>query len=120
MAKVRAGLIQMALKADTGDSPAAIRDKMNEAHLPLIEQAGKKGKSALRKELEAHFGSKVTLCMDARTTTARLNRHLHFAAENRLPMSTPQLFLGEQRVCEEDTDMGLVYTLSQLAPEVLP
>ena len=43
MAKVRAGLIQMALKADTGDSPEAIRDKMNEAHLPLIDEAGAKG-----------------------------------------------------------------------------
>src|SRR3546814_2069004 len=28
MATVRAGLIQMALKADTGDSPQAIRDRM--------------------------------------------------------------------------------------------
>src|SRR3546814_4623683 len=43
MATVRAGLIQMALKADTGDSPQAIRDRMNEAHLPLIDEAGKKG-----------------------------------------------------------------------------
>ena len=43
MANVRAGLIQMALKADTGDSPEAIRDKMNEAHLPLIDEAGAKG-----------------------------------------------------------------------------
>ena len=47
MAKVRAGLIQMALKAETGDSPAAIRDKMNQAHLPLIEEAGKKGVQVL-------------------------------------------------------------------------
>src|SRR3546814_13655921 len=42
MAMVRAGLIQMALKADTGDSPQAIRARMNEAHLPLIEEAGRK------------------------------------------------------------------------------
>jgi len=47
MATVRAGLIQMALKADTGDSPAAIRDRMNEAHLPLIDEAGKKGVQVL-------------------------------------------------------------------------
>src|SRR3546814_17367182 len=38
MATVRAGLIQMALKADTGDSPQAIRDRMNEAHLPLLDE----------------------------------------------------------------------------------
>jgi len=47
MATVRAGLIQMALEADTGDSPQAIRDRMNEAHLPLIEEAGKKGVQVL-------------------------------------------------------------------------
>ena len=47
MATVRAGLIQMALKADTGETPEAIRDKMNEAHLPLIDEAGKKGGQVL-------------------------------------------------------------------------
>jgi N-carbamoylputrescine amidase len=47
MAMVRAGLIQMALKADTGDSPQAIRDRMNAAHLPLIDEAGKKGVQVL-------------------------------------------------------------------------
>ncbi len=47
MAMVRAGLIQMALKAETGESPEAIRDKMNEAHLPLIDEAGKKGVQVL-------------------------------------------------------------------------
>src|SRR3546814_9402000 len=47
MAMVRAGLIQMALKADTGDSPQAIRARMNEAHLPLIDEAGRKGVQVL-------------------------------------------------------------------------
>jgi N-carbamoylputrescine amidase len=47
MAKVKAGLIQMALKADTGETPEAIRDRMNEAHLPLIDAAGKQGVQVL-------------------------------------------------------------------------
>ena len=47
MAKVKAGLIQMALKADTGDTPQAIRDCMNEAHLPFIDEAGKQGVQVL-------------------------------------------------------------------------
>jgi len=42
MAMVRGGLIQMSLKGDTSMTPAQIRDKMNEAHVPLIEEAGKK------------------------------------------------------------------------------
>ena len=47
MAKVRGGLIQMALKGDTGMSPAEIKDRMLEAHLPLIEEAGKQGVQVL-------------------------------------------------------------------------
>ena len=41
MAMVRGGLIQMSLKGDTSMSPEKIRDKMLEAHLPLIEKAAK-------------------------------------------------------------------------------
>jgi beta-ureidopropionase len=41
MTMVRAGLIQMSLKGDTAMSPEQIRQRMIEAHLPLIEQAGK-------------------------------------------------------------------------------
>ena len=41
MAVIRGGLIQMSLKGDTSMSPEKIRDKMLEAHLPLIERAAK-------------------------------------------------------------------------------
>ncbi len=47
MTKLKGGLIQMSLKGDTSMSPAEIRDKMIEAHLPLIEEAGKKGVQVL-------------------------------------------------------------------------
>jgi hypothetical protein len=57
--------------------------------------------------------------MDAKSTLLTLNRHLHFAADNGIPVSTPQMFFGTKRFCDEDTDIGLTYTLSQLAPEVL-
>jgi hypothetical protein len=29
------------------------------------------------------------------------------------------MFLGDRRICEEDTDLGLKYTLAQLAPQVV-
>jgi len=47
MPKLRGGLIQMGLKGDTSESPEAIRDKMIEAHLPLIDEAGKQGVQVL-------------------------------------------------------------------------
>jgi predicted amidohydrolase len=47
MAIVRGGLIQMSLKASTDKSPEEIRKAMLDAHLPLIEEAGKKGVQVL-------------------------------------------------------------------------
>ena len=47
MAKLKGGLIQMGLKGSTEMSPGEIRDKMIEAHLPLIDEAGKQGVQVL-------------------------------------------------------------------------
>jgi len=47
MAKLKGGLIQMALKGDTSMTPEQIRDHMLEAHLPLVEEAGKRGVQVL-------------------------------------------------------------------------
>ena len=38
------------------------------------------------------------------------------AVVNKLPVSTPQLFVGDQRLCEEDSDIGLPYALGKLSP----
>lgn len=84
-----------------------------------LREAGKAGAAALKKKIEARFGPELVACVDDRKTSIRLNQHLHFASENRIPVSTPQMFLGDKRICEEDTDLGLRYTLTQLAPQVL-
>lgn len=47
MGKLKGGLIQMGLKGDTSMSPEQIRDKMIEAHIPLIDEAGKQGVQVL-------------------------------------------------------------------------
>lgn len=47
MAKVKCGLIQMALKGDGSMEPEEIRDRMIEAHIPYIEDAGKQGVQVL-------------------------------------------------------------------------
>lgn len=47
MTNLRGGLIQMGLKGDTGDSPDAIRKAMLDAHIPLIEEAGRQGVQVL-------------------------------------------------------------------------
>lgn len=47
MSKLRGGLIQMSLKGSTDQSPEEIRKAMIDAHLPYIEEAGKKGVQVL-------------------------------------------------------------------------
>jgi len=47
MATLRGGLIQMALKASTDDAPETIRQAMIDAHMPLIEEAGREGVQVL-------------------------------------------------------------------------
>jgi uncharacterized membrane protein len=55
-------------------------------------------------------------CIDSKETKLRLDRVLRYIVTNKLQVSTPQLFLGETRLCDEDTDMGLSYTIRRLAP----
>jgi uncharacterized membrane protein len=55
-------------------------------------------------------------CIDSKETKQRLDKVLRFIVNNKLPVSTPQLFLGDTRLCDEDTDMGLAYTMRKLAP----
>ncbi|MEQ1929797.1 MAG: nitrilase-related carbon-nitrogen hydrolase [Parvularculaceae bacterium] len=47
MTTLRGGLIQMALKAPTDAAPEKIRDAMIDAHLPLIDKAGREGVQVL-------------------------------------------------------------------------
>jgi uncharacterized membrane protein len=84
-----------------------------------LTRAGKAGEPTLKAAIEKRWGAAVISCLDARETNVKLNYHLHFASDNAVPVSTPQVYLGKRRVCDEDTDIGLRYTLAQLAPEVL-
>ncbi len=83
-------------------------------------KAGKAGEASLREVIRRRWGDNVARCLDDKATKLRLNEHLHFASNNGVPVSTPQIYLSNQRLCDEDTDLGLRYTLRQVAPEVLP
>ncbi len=62
--------------------------------------------------------SKLERCLDDKASRLALDEHLRFAVDAKLPLSTPQLFLGTKRLCDEDLDIGLPYALGQLAPEL--
>jgi len=88
------------------------------AEQTAIAEAGKAGPKALEAMLQHRFGPGLQKCMDSAKTKTRLSKHLHYSAENNIPLSTPQMYLDEDRVCDEDTDMGLSFTMKQLAPEL--
>ena len=60
----------------------------------------------------------LDVCIDSKETKQRLDKMLRFIVDNHLPISTPQMFLGDRRLCDEDTDMGLAYTMKRLRPRV--
>jgi uncharacterized membrane protein len=84
-----------------------------------LRDAGKAGNDALKSKIAGRFGAEIAACAADKKTAVRLNQHLHYASNNHVPISTPQMFLGDRRICEEDTDLGLKYTLAELAPAVL-
>jgi uncharacterized membrane protein len=85
-----------------------------------LRAIGKSGADKLASKVQERWGSDISACIAKQSTATRLNQNLLFASANHVPVSTPQMFLGDVRVCDEDTDLGLKYTLAQIAPEVLP
>jgi len=55
-------------------------------------------------------------CLDKPETAQQLDEMMRFATRNKLPVSTPQLFVGDTKLCDEDIDMGLPYALQRIAP----
>jgi uncharacterized membrane protein len=84
-----------------------------------LDAQRQKESPVLREVLRRRWGDALVACLDAPATQQRLAKHLQFAVDNSVPVSTPQIYLGNQRICDEDTDLGLRFTLKQLAPEVL-
>jgi uncharacterized membrane protein len=90
------------------------------AEQTYLSRAGKSGPDVMRAAIKQRWGAELLACVDDRKTDVRLNQHLHFASDNNIPVSTPQVYFGSKRLCDEDTDIGLRFTLKQMAPEVLP
>ena len=102
-----------------GDSRARAMLEWSYANQDDLKELGKSNVAGLKKKISDKWGADVVACSDDPKTKIRLNQQLHFASDNHIPVSTPQMFLGDKRICDEDTDLGLKYTLAQLAPQVL-
>ena len=78
-----------------------------------ITEAARERPEAAAAMVRQRFPS-LARCVGSPTVQARLNQSLRWAVENQLPILTPQVYVGELRLCDADTDLGMDYALSRL------
>jgi protein-disulfide isomerase len=78
-----------------------------------LRTTAKSDEAAVRRELEEKFPW-VKGCLGTAAVKNKVNKSLRFAVQNALPLLTPQLFIGDKRVCDEDTDLGLEFAVDQM------
>jgi len=78
-----------------------------------LKSLGKDDPAALKRKIIDAFPS-TKGCVGSATAKNKVNKSLRWAVKNALPVLTPQLFVGDQRVCDEDTDLGLEYTVAAM------
>jgi hypothetical protein len=70
-------------------------------------------KGAAARIVEARF-PELKSCMASSVTKTRLQQSLRWAVRNQVPVLTPQFYGDGKRLCDEDTDLGLEYTLARM------
>jgi uncharacterized membrane protein len=83
------------------------------AHQEELRSIAKQDDGKLRQRLEQKF-PKLKGCLGSAKIKNQVNKSLRWAVANALPVLTPQLFIGDRRVCDEDTDLGLEYTVAKM------
>jgi hypothetical protein len=78
-----------------------------------LRELGARDEAALRAEIVRAFPA-VRGCLGGALVRSKLTKSLRWAVANAVPVLTPQLFVGDARMCDEDTDLGLEYTLARM------
>ena len=81
-----------------------------------IHEATVADKAAALRMVQARFPD-LKVCTGSAVTKARLAQSLRWAVRNQIPVLTPQLYVDNRRLCDEDTDLGLEYTLTRMLRE---
>lgn len=102
------------LCADEGKGPPAkvvidwafeVQDK--------VREAAKNDPDAARRMVVDRFPD-LGGCVGSDAVRQRLNKSLRWAVSHAIPVLTPQLFVDGTKLCPEDTDLGLEYSLTGL------
>ncbi len=82
-------------------------------HQDELRSQAKEDEKALRQRLEREFPD-IKGCLGGYPVKNKLTKSLRWAVSNAVPVLTPQLFVHDRRMCDEDTDLGLEYTLRRM------
>ncbi len=75
-----------------------------------IRAASKTDPAAAARIVRERFPD-LASCVGSPEARARLNKSLRWAVANNIRVLTPQLFVGNAKLCDEDVDLGLAYSL---------
>ncbi len=82
-------------------------------HQESLREDAKRDQKAMRAGLEQEF-PEIKGCLGGPQVKSKLTRSLRWAVANGLSVLTPQLFVRDRRMCDEDTDLGLDYSLRRM------
>lgn len=82
-------------------------------HQAKLQAAGMADASSPGRMVLEQFPDLKT-CVQAPTTKTRLTQSMRWAVKNQVPVLTPQFYVKGKRLCDEDTDLGLEYTLTRM------
>lgn len=82
-------------------------------HQTEIRQASAKNPDAAQRAVLAQFPN-LKGCMGSPKVKSQINRSLRWVVANHLPVLTPQLYIAGKKLCDEDIDLGLNYTLARM------
>jgi len=71
---------------------------------------GKQDLEGVSRMIAARF-PELTACLGSPEVESRLNKSLRWAVKNQLPVMTPQLYVNGVKLCDEDSDLGMDFTL---------
>jgi len=78
-----------------------------------IRDAAKIDPAAAKRMVDERFPD-LAQCVGSDKVQQRLNRSLRWAVAHSIPVVTPQLYVNGTKLCPEDTDLGLDYSLAGL------
>lgn len=88
-------------------------------HQAELRALGASGQPAIYGRIRRDFPA-LSSCVGGAVARARINKSLRWIVANSLPVLTPQLFVGNQKIPDEDTDLGLDYVLSRVLAQGTP